>query len=260
MRKSLFPFGLLVFIAIISIFLCRYRLGKSYLVNGITYAEADCIKVKFNTSDMINDEGDELFELNMKAIKSARTEKQIEKLYAENSNIAIVRVLEDFQMGDSWSRGKVEIINMVKTSGRLEKGDVITLVSEHDFGGKIDGKENLYSSSMFKNIPQKDSYYFVCLKLPFTQKELNIMEAQGYTPPFDIYYRTGDVYFGMLKLSEKESDFLVEKGKEYAFKQLKDAEFFTCSEEALKQWQISKKAILTHYLGEKYWEIQEDEE
>lgn len=252
MRKHIFFVGLIVAVTVISIFLCRYRLGKPYLVNEITYAEADRIKVKFNTSDMVNDENDNFSELDMKSIKSARTDKQIEELYAEIPNIAIVRVLEDFQMGASWSRGKVEIVNMIKTSGALKKGDVITLVSEHDFGERIDGKENLYSASMFKNIPQKDAYYFVCLKLPFTQNQLSVMETQGYTPPMDIYYRTGDVYFGMLKLSEQENDFLVEKGKEYSFEQLKNVEFFTCSEEALKQWKISKKAILNYYLGQKY--------
>lgn len=227
---------------------------EDIIAQGVLYAEADKIECEFYVKDLLTDEYPA--ELHINSLKEIRTEEGLKEVYSDVPYVAVVRVEEDFHMGKWWNVGNVRIVKLMKSDGKLQEGDNITITIGSGFSRKK-GKKLKYTCTQWFNVPQKDNYYLmafdhVCKKsLQKKMKKKNVMPPEIYTTVYT------DVECGLFKLTKEENDFLVQKGETYNFADLKDVEFFCCNEEALKEWYLTKDAVLRYYVGDEYWRFSE---
>lgn len=257
MKKRLILLGLVICMCICTGILCKQTLAKSALQPGMTVSECKKMKVTFRKQDIMghstkhDDDWIDTF-------REYRSKKYIDHIYDDYDNagmkVGVFKVMEDFRMYSTVSQGKLKLLKSIKGNDKQQEGSTVDAMLYINYSPKKKGSDIYLSTDIFPVLQKGEVYLFVYNKIP-GKKTKKVMESNGAKLPEIYMSNLGNIGNDQLPLTKERYDAIIEPGKEYTMDELAKYDFFCGSKTFLDEWYKTKDAILTHYVGENYWEL-----
>lgn len=255
MKKRLILFGLVVCMCICTGILCKQTLAKSAFQPGMTASECQKMRVTFRKQDIIGYPTRKNTDSWIDTLKENRSKKNIGHIYDDYDNVGVFETMEDFRMYSTVSQGKLKLLKSIKGTEGLQEGHIIDAMLYISYSPKKKGSNIYQSCDAFPVLQKGEVYLFVYNKIP-GKKAKKVMESNGAKLPEKYMVEIGNLANDHLPLTNTRNDAIIEPKEQYTLDELAKYDFFSGSKKLLDEWYKTKDAILTHYVGENYWELQ----